>query len=199
MIVRRLKLIRLQNRLSEDSLAKIVSCKRSALHAYENSFCNLDENILKDIAKYFNTTIENITGYCDMEINKNCSKRDFQYELFSEVVTVKEVAAARKEHLRKKNEYDKARKKRAEREKKKQKELLSKSSAKPFKCLNECCLLNKNKMCDNPVVINGVAPCFGKDRVKSKSGKLLSGSDTKLLFIADRLQKIEKGLFDNEI
>lgn len=135
MIVRRLKLIRLQNRLSEDSLAKIVSCKRSALHAYENSFCNLSENILKDIAKYFNTTIENITAYCDMEINKNCSKRDFQYELFSEVVTAEEVAAAKKKYLRKKNEYDKARKKRVEREKKKQKELLSKSSAKPFKCL----------------------------------------------------------------
>ena len=38
-----------------------------------------------------------------------------------------------------------------------------------FECLNQACLLNKNCMCDNPVVIRGDAPCYGRDKVKSKN------------------------------
>ena len=47
-----------------------------------------------------------------------------------------------------------------------------------FECKNQSCLLNsswtggcngKNCMCDNPVVIRGDAPCYGRDKVKSKN------------------------------
>ena len=34
-----------------------------------------------------------------------------------------------------------------------------------FKCLNEKCLLNKNKFCDNPVVLSGRSICHGRDKV----------------------------------
>ena len=52
-----------------------------------------------------------------------------------------------------------------------------------FKCLNENCLLNKNKSCNNPIVLSGKAPCYGKDKVQAKE-KILYGN-TKILF-ADR-------------
>ena len=47
-----------------------------------------------------------------------------------------------------------------------------------FECKNQACRLNsswtggcngKNCMCDNPVVIRGDAPCYGRDKVKSKN------------------------------
>ena len=37
-----------------------------------------------------------------------------------------------------------------------------------MKCLNENCPLNKNKKCDNPVVLEGRAPCYGKVRTQKK-------------------------------
>ncbi|MDS0525483.1 hypothetical protein NNC19_07315 [Clostridium sp. SHJSY1] len=52
-----------------------------------------------------------------------------------------------------------------------------------MKCLNENCKLNKNKECDNPVVLSGQAPCYGKNKVQKKE-KILYGS-TAILF-ADR-------------
>ena len=47
-----------------------------------------------------------------------------------------------------------------------------------FECKNQACLLNsswtngcngKSCMCDNPIVVGGIAPCFGKDKVQSKN------------------------------
>ena len=47
-----------------------------------------------------------------------------------------------------------------------------------FECKNQACLLNsswtggcngKSCMCDNPVVIRGDAPCYGRDKVQSKN------------------------------
>lgn len=40
-----------------------------------------------------------------------------------------------------------------------------------MKCLNEACHLNLDKMCDNPVVLEGRAPCEGKDIKKKKHTK----------------------------
>jgi hypothetical protein len=38
-----------------------------------------------------------------------------------------------------------------------------------MKCKNENCLLNKKKKCISDIVINGIAPCDGKDRVSVKT------------------------------
>ena len=38
-----------------------------------------------------------------------------------------------------------------------------------IKCLNEVCLLNKNKQCISDVVLSGRAPCFGKDKIQAKN------------------------------
>lgn len=38
-----------------------------------------------------------------------------------------------------------------------------------IKCLNEVCLLNKNKQCISDVVLSGKAPCFGKDKIQAKN------------------------------
>ena len=47
-----------------------------------------------------------------------------------------------------------------------------------FECKNQACLLNsswtggcngKTCMCDNPVVVRGDAPCYGRDKVQSKN------------------------------
>lgn len=37
-----------------------------------------------------------------------------------------------------------------------------------MKCKNENCLLNKKKKCISDIVINGIAPCAGKDKVSVK-------------------------------
>ena len=34
-----------------------------------------------------------------------------------------------------------------------------------MKCLNRVCLLNKNKTCINPLVLEGRAPCHGRHRI----------------------------------
>lgn len=52
-----------------------------------------------------------------------------------------------------------------------------------MKCLNEKCLLNKSQKCDNDIVLKGIAPCFGKDRIQAKMEEKYGS--TKILF-ADR-------------
>jgi hypothetical protein len=52
-----------------------------------------------------------------------------------------------------------------------------------MKCLNQRCLLNKNKKCDNDIVLKNIAPCFGKDRVQAKTKK--RDTNVNILF-ADR-------------
>ncbi|WP_185966673.1 hypothetical protein [Clostridium sp. HBUAS56017] len=52
-----------------------------------------------------------------------------------------------------------------------------------MKCLNENCLLNKNKKCDNDIVLKNIAPCFGKNKVQAKMEEQYG--NTKILF-ADR-------------
>ena len=47
-------------------------------------------------------------------------------------------------------------------------EIKVKKEIKTFECQNQACLLNKKCKCNNDVVIQGKAPCFGKDRVKDK-------------------------------
>lgn len=42
---------------------------------------------------------------------------------------------------------------------------------KPFKCLNEKCPLCKDKMCGNEIVYKEIAPCYGRNKVKSKELK----------------------------
>jgi transcriptional regulator with XRE-family HTH domain len=54
---------------------------------------------------------------------------------------------------------------------------------KSFKCLNENCPLNKNKECDNDIVLKGIAPCFEKNKVQAKMEEQYG--NTKILF-ADR-------------
>ena len=38
-----------------------------------------------------------------------------------------------------------------------------------MKCRNEQCLLNKDKYCNNDIVINNIRDCKNKDVVKEKS------------------------------
>lgn len=55
-----------------------------------------------------------------------------------------------------------------------------------FKCLNQMCPFNKNKLCKNSVFLDGRAPCFGKDRVQDKNKNYYG--DTRILFVSNRIR-----------
>lgn len=50
------------------------------------------------------------------------------------------------------------------------------------KCLNQVCLLNKNKKCNNIIVTNGKAPCHGEDRVSEPTVELSTVYNSNKLF-----------------
>ncbi|MBW6409013.1 hypothetical protein [Clostridium weizhouense] len=50
-----------------------------------------------------------------------------------------------------------------------------------MKCLNQACPFNKECQCSNDIVISGKAPCYGKDLVKAKQGRI-NMSSTNYLF-----------------
>ena len=50
-------------------------------------------------------------------------------------------------------------------------EIKVKKETKTFECQNQACLLNKNCKCNNDVVIQGKAPCYGRNEVKPKKNE----------------------------
>lgn len=54
-----------------------------------------------------------------------------------------------------------------------------------MRCLNQRCLLNKNKQCDNDIVLKNIAPYFGKDRVQEKQEK--QSTNVNILFSDRRI------------
>ena len=145
---------------------------------YEMHFGDLPKGIVKEIADYFGVSVEEVDGYCEIETH-NAKGRGFNYEytLINNNPSKEEIEKCMNElkkyrrEKQKKIRYDK-----------KQKIKISKpvhenKVFKHFKCLNQACRLNsswtggcngKSCMCDNPVVVRGDAPCYGRDKVQSK-------------------------------
>ena len=187
MLVRKLRLYRMKSGMTLKSLGKELVISYSRMVSLENCFLKIRTDESKYLAKFFNTTPEEICKIIDMDIvSKSINK--FRYVVNREDVPQEEIDELFKKV---KDTYSKNQRefklRRAEKFRKANKVTNS------FKCLNQACLLNKNCMCDNPVVARGDAPCYGRDKVQNKPKR--QGFDyytTKNCFMKDKVLKEER-------
>ena len=187
MLVRKLRLYRMKAGMTLKSCSKELVISYSRMVSLENCFLRIRTDESKYLAKFFNTTPEEICKIIDMDIvSKSINK--FRYVVNREDVPQEEIDELFKKV---KDTYSKNQRefklRRAEKFRKTNKVTNS------FKCLNQACLLNKNCMCDNPVVVRGDAPCYGRDKVQSKPKR--QGFDyhtTKNCFMKDKVLKEER-------
>ena len=185
MLARKVRLYRMKAKLS------IIECKRRTgisyerLHRIETCISNITVEEAEYLAKFFNTTTEEITKIIDIDIIR---KNKFEYVVNRENVPEDEI----EEHFEKIRAINNERRKQYE-IKKINEVRESNKVTESFKCLNQACLLNKNCMCNNPVVIRGAAPCYGKDKIQGKPKKReLDYSLTKSCFMTYNVSKEEK-------
>ena len=187
MLVRKLRLYRMKAGMTLKSCSKELVISYSRMVSLENCFLKIRTDESKYLAKFFNTTPEEICKIIDMDIvSKSINK--FRYVVNREDVPQEEIDELFKKV---KDTYSKNQRefklRRVENVRKANKVTNS------FKCLNQACLLNKNCMCDNPVVVRGDAPCYGRDKVQSKPKR--QGFDyynTKNCFMKDKVLKEER-------
>ena len=64
--MKNLKLLRLQKGLSQQKLADILHISQQSVYKYENDITSPDIETLKNIADFFETSIDYIVGYADL-------------------------------------------------------------------------------------------------------------------------------------
>ena len=62
----RLKLLRKQNNLTQQQLADILHVSQQSIHKYEHDITTPDLDTLKNIANYFNTSVDYVLGVTDI-------------------------------------------------------------------------------------------------------------------------------------
>ncbi|MCI9625224.1 MAG: helix-turn-helix transcriptional regulator [Clostridia bacterium] len=62
-----IKLLREKNNISQQKLGEIVGVSQQSINKYENHNVEPDINTLKRLADYFNTSIDFIVGYTNIE------------------------------------------------------------------------------------------------------------------------------------
>ena len=163
MLVRKLRYYRMKSGKSLKILSKELVVSYYGLFNIETCVSKIRPSEAKYLSEFFNTTPEEISKIIDLDIvgksisESRCviNREDVPQEEIDQFFKkmrsdnckrVKQFKIRRVENIRKANKVTNS-----------------------FKCLNQACLLNKNCMCDNPVVIRGDAPCYGRDKVKSKN------------------------------
>ena len=148
------------------------------------------------LADFFNTTADEITKLIDMDVVSK-GRNKFGYVINRESISEEET----EQYLSKLKDVNK-RKQKQFKLKRVEKVREANKVTNSFKCLNQACRLNsswtngfngKKCMCDNPVVIRGDAPCYGRNRVQDKPKK--QGFDYSLTgncFMTDTVSKEER-------
>ena len=187
MLVRKLRLYRMKAGMTLKSCSKELVISYSRMVSLENCFLKIRTDESKYLAKFFNTTPEEIEKIIDMDIvSKSINK--FRYVVNREDVPQEEI-----DELFKKVKDTYSKNQREFKLRRAEKFRNANKVTNSFKCLNQACLLNKNCMCDNPVVVRGDAPCYGRDKVQSKPKR--QGFDyhtTKNCFMKDKVLKEER-------
>ena len=62
----RLKLLRKQHNLTQQQLADILHVSQQSIHKYEHDITTPDLDTLKNIANYFNTSVDYVLGVTDI-------------------------------------------------------------------------------------------------------------------------------------
>ncbi len=65
-LMKNLKLLRNQKGLSQQKLADILHISQQSVYKYENDITSPDIDTLKNIADYFETSIDYVVGYTDL-------------------------------------------------------------------------------------------------------------------------------------
>jgi transcriptional regulator with XRE-family HTH domain len=65
-LMKNLKLLRIQKGLSQQKLADILHISQQSVYKYENDITSPDIETLKNIADFFETSIDYIVGYTDL-------------------------------------------------------------------------------------------------------------------------------------
>ena len=196
MLVRKLRLYRMKAGMTLKSCSKELVISYSRMVSLENCFLRIRTDESKYLAKFFNTTPEEICKIIDMDIvSKSINK--FRYVVNREDVPQEEI-----DELFKKVKDTYSKNQREFKLRRAEKFRNANKLTKSFKCLNQACRLNSSWtngfngqkcMCDNPVVVRGDAPCYGKDKVQSKPKR--QGFDyynTKNCFMKDKVLKEER-------
>ena len=170
-----MKVIRREANISIEELTLYAKVTEYQISSFENLIVNLNGQALRAVARKLKTTVRELKKYCEVKRTGN-NGRNYKYQLIRENVTKEEAAIAAEMERERVREIGRkfAEKEKAKKRKTKKMEI---KPGKPFKCMNEKCLLNSSNtkgcngqkcMCDSPVVTGGYGTCANMDVKKPK-------------------------------
>ena len=196
MLVRKLRYYRMEAGKSLKILSKELVVSYCRLFNIETCVSKIRPSEAKCLAEFFGTTPEEISKIIDLDIvGKSISESRC-------VINREDVPQEEIDQFFKKMRSDNCKRVKQFKIRRVEKVREANKLTKSFKCLNQACRLNSSWtngfngqkcMCDNPVVVRGDAPCYGRDKVQSKPKR--NGFDyhaTKNCFMADKLSKEER-------
>ena len=184
MIIRNLKLMRLKKGLTVKELMRKTGVHDTKILHFENLIINsIKPKELKKLTEEFKCSKEDI--FKPVKVEKiGTSNRNVMYKVISYDVSEEELKKEIDSKYKKLLQYRRIggisdyEAKTSEKSKEENTQINMQTNNASFECKNQACLLNsswaggcngKSCMCDNPVVIRGDAPCYGRDKVQSKN------------------------------
>ena len=178
MIIRNLKLMRLKKGLTVKELMRKTGVYDTKILHFENLIINsIKPKELKKLTEEFKCSKEDI--FKPVKVEKiGASNRNVEYKVISYDVSEEELKKEIDSKYQKTLQYKGFEKNIDDKTKKTNTQINMQTNNASFECKNQACRLNsswtggcngKTCMCDNPVVIRGDAPCYGRDKVKSKN------------------------------
>ena len=177
MIIRNLKLMRLKKGLTVKELMRRTGVYDTKILHFENLIINsIKPKELKKLTEEFKCSKEDI--FKPVKVEKiGTSNRNVMYKVISYDVSDKELKKEIEGKYKKSLQYKGFGKNIDDKTGKINIQINMQTNNTSFECQNQACRLNsswtggrngKTCMCDNPVVIRGDAPCYGRDKVQSK-------------------------------
>ena len=178
MIIRNLKLMRLKKGLTVKEIMRKTGVHDTKILHFENLIINsIKPKELKKLTEEFKCSKEDI--FKPVKVEKiGTSNRNVMYKVISYDVSDEELKKEIDSKYQKSLQYKGFEKNIDDKTGKTNTQINMQTNNASFECKNQACLLNsswtggcngKSCMCDNPVVIRGDAPCYGRDKVKSKN------------------------------
>ena len=178
MIIRNLKLMRLKKGLTVKELMLKTGVYDTKILHFENLIINsIKPKELKKLTEEFKCSKEDV--FKPVKVEKiGTSNRNVEYKVISYDVSEEELKKEIEEKYQKSLQYKGFEENIDDKTKKTNTQINMQTNNASFECKNQACRLNsswtggcngKSCMCDNPVVIRGDAPCYGRDKVKSKN------------------------------
>ena len=176
--------MRLKKGLTVKELMRKTGVYDTKILHFENLIINsIKPRELKKLTEEFECLKEDIFKHVKVE-KIGTSNRNDEYKVISYGVSDEELKKEIEGKYKKSLQYRRIggisdyEAKTSEKSKEENTQINMRTNNASFECKNQACLLNsswtggrngKSCMCDNPVVIRGDAPCFGRDKVQSKN------------------------------